>query len=105
MSVLGEQVSTLHGLAHELERSLSETLSATDRLSAEAFRTLQRLDYLRQSLKDIGAVMSHVGEKLSWTEGREVHLDSLHELVDMRESLEGLVPKKDNGAAVHDIWL
>lgn len=105
MSVLGEQVGALYSLAQELEASLSETLSVTERLSSDAFRTIQRVDYLRQSLKDIGAIMTHIGDGVEWAEGSEVRLNELHSLVDMRDSLDGLQVAKPTANAVHDIWL
>ena len=105
MAVLGEQVSTLHELASDLEASLSETLSASDKLSTEAFRTIQRVDYMRQSLKDIGAILTHVGQDLRWTDGHEIRLDALHEIVDMRESLGSLHEVRVGPQHVHDIWL
>ncbi|WP_375186142.1 hypothetical protein [Pseudooceanicola sp.] len=95
----------LHELTRDLEASLSDTLSASDKLSTEAFRTIQRVDYLRQSLKDIGAILTHVGEDLRWTEGHEIHLDTLQEIVDMRESLGSLHEVHVGPQQVHDIWL
>lgn len=105
MSVVGEQLAVLHTLAQDLETSLSETLSTSDKLSAEAFRTIQRVDYLRQSLKDIGAILTHVGQDLCWLKGKEIRIDTLHDIVDMRESLGTLYIRRDDGQQCHDIWL
>ena len=105
MSVLSEQINTLHALARSLEASMSEALSNSEKLSTDAFRTIQRVDYLRQSLKDIGAIMAHIGGGVRWEDGQEVRITDLLDIVDMRESLRGLHPATESASHVHDIWL
>lgn len=105
MSVLGEQVATLYDIAQELETSLSDTLSAADELSADAFRTIQRIDYMRQSLKDIGAILSFAGPDMQWQSDKAIRIDTLHDIVDMRDSLGALHHRREDAPQCHDIWL
>ena len=104
MSTVADQVTQLHNLTIELETSLSETLGVHDTLTAESFKAIQRVDYLRQSLKDISAIMALAGTNIQWLPGLEIRIDALLDIVDMRDSLGALQIDEDGENQRHEIW-
>ncbi|MGI3164911.1 hypothetical protein [Pseudooceanicola sp. 200-1SW] len=85
--ILAGQVAGLRGLTTGLEEALSAALCTCKPLSEDAFLTLQRIDYMRQSLKDIEGILLRFGPALDWVEGHRLTHAALRDTVDMNESI------------------
>lgn len=107
VAVLAGQLSSLHSLVVGLENSVSQNICACNGLSDSAIHTMQRVDYLRQSLKDIAALLTHVGPSMDWKLDTHITAETLRDLVDMQDSLRGIVkpPNPSKTVPQHDIWL
>jgi len=100
IEVLAGQVETLHDLAIQIEGAMSAALCTCNPLPNETLRTLQRVDYMRQSLKDIETILMNSSTHLDWHEDSFVTHEVLRESVLMEGSLEGIDPK---GGEVNNI--
>ena len=107
VTVLAGQLSSLHNLVLSLENSVSQNICACNGLSESAIQTMQSVDYLRQSLKDIATLMTHLGPSMDWKLDTHVTAETLRDLVDMQDSLRGIVQPRNSTKPVpqHDIWL
>lgn len=85
--ILAGQAAGLRDLTIGLEETLSASLCTCKPLSEDAFLTLQRIDYMRQALKDIEGLLLRFGPKLDWATGAAVTHDALRDSVDMRDSI------------------
>ncbi|MDQ7070677.1 MAG: hypothetical protein Q9M48_08070 [Rhodobacterales bacterium] len=93
IEVLAGQVETLHDLAIQIEGAMSSALCTCNPLPNETLRTLQRVDYMRQSLKDIETILMNSSTHLDWHEDSFVTHEVLRESVLMEGSLEGIGPQ------------
>lgn len=111
VEVIAGQVATLHGLSLSLESSMSQSMCTCEPLGQAQIQMLQRVDFLRQSLRDIDAILNFIGPRLAWIGQEAPKAEDLIEAVDMRESLTGLVstpaatpPPQPSDAGVPDLW-
>jgi hypothetical protein len=111
VEVIAGQVATLHGLSLSLESSMSQSMCTCEPLGQAQIQMLQRVDFLRQSLRDIDAILNFIGPRLAWGGHEAPKAEDLIEAVDMRESLTGLVstpatspPPQPSDAGVPDLW-
>ncbi|QPM89582.1 hypothetical protein [Pseudooceanicola algae] len=115
VSVLVTQVGSLRGLTAGLEEALSSSLCSCSPLSEEAFVTFQRIDYMRQALKDIEGLLSQVGPNLNWSDPDAITWEALASSVDMEDSIQGFAkegsppilrdkPKVEPDAGEPDLW-
>ena len=105
LGVLHTRTQALYQLSQELEETLSETLNGLEYLSPKSVKSMQRVDYLRQSLKDMSALLGHIGPEVCWTPGQNITCADLQDLVDMRDSLGDLTSLPSRRDQPHDIWL
>ena len=111
VEVIAGQVATLHGLSLSLESSMSQSMCTCEPLGQAQIQMLQRVDFLRQSLRDIDAILNFIGPRLAWIGQEAPKAEDVIEAVDMRESLTGLVstpttapPPQTSDAGVPDLW-
>lgn len=111
IEVVAGQVATLHGLSLSLESSMSQSICTCEPLGEAQIQMLQRVDFLRQSLKDIDAILQYVGPLVSWKSGPNPSAIPLVHAVEMRESLKGIVdttpdtkPAAPTEAGTLDLW-
>ena len=111
VEVIAGQVATLHGLSLSLESSMSQSMCTCEPLGQAQIQMLQRVDFLRQSLRDIDAILNFIGPRLAWIGQEAPKAEDLIEAVDMRESLTGLVSTpaaapapQPSDAGVPDLW-
>ncbi len=104
---LSSQVSALHAIVIGLETLVSEKVTSNDRLTESSIQMVQKIDFLRQSLKDVSAILKHIGPSLTWQDGQSVDTEQLLQLVDMQKSVHGLLQTEEDKRPppVHDIWL
>lgn len=105
ISVLCGQILTLETLALTLESTLADTICECQAVAPETIHTLQRVDFLRQSLKDVAGMLTLLGPNLAWVTGRQVSYDVLRSVVDMHGSVDGM--RQDEQSASDedgDIW-
>lgn len=105
LRVLHTRTQALYQLSQELEETLSETLNSLEYLSPKSVKSMQRVDYLRQSLKDMSALLGHIGPEVCWMPGQNITCADLQDLVDMRDSLGDLTSLPSRRDQPHDIWL
>jgi hypothetical protein len=105
LRVLHTRTKALYQLSQELEDTLSETLTGLNNLSPKSVKSMQRIDYLRQSLKDMTALLGHIEPEVCWRDGQKITQADLQDLVDMRDSLGDLTTIPSGGKQPHDIWL
>jgi len=114
IEVIAGQIGTLHDLAVNLEGAMSTALCTCNPLPVETLRTLQRVDYMRQSLKDIETILNNSSTHLDWHEDSFVTHEVLRESVLMEGSLVGIDPPEglsanDAGTPSNedesDLWL
>ncbi|MGH1459232.1 MAG: hypothetical protein ACRBBT_10050 [Paracoccaceae bacterium] len=91
IEVLAGQVKTLRTITIALENALSTSLCNCNPLDGEALQSFQRVDFLRQSLQDIEAILLYVSEHMSWHADSSVTVDGLLRSVHMRDSLKDIV--------------
>ncbi|NIZ09896.1 hypothetical protein HCZ97_10670 [Pseudooceanicola sp. HF7] len=118
VTVLAGQVSNLRGLTTGLEEALSSSLCSCSPLTEGAFVTFQRIDYLRQALKDIEGLLNQFGPNMDWRNKDAITYDAFAQSVDMGDSIEGFVgkgrppqlrdmappPEPDTDAGEPDLW-
>lgn len=90
IEVLAGQVNTLHDLAVKIEGAMSSALCTCNPLPVETLRTLQRVDYMRQSLKDIETILTNSSRHLDWHEDSFVTHEVLRDSVLMEGSMDGI---------------
>ena len=105
LNALKTSVSNLHVLTKEIEGSLSDSLQGTETLATNKICDIQKIDFLRQSLKDAQSVLEHVEQRCQWIPGREVFTEDLVRITDMRESLFGETRTDKCSRLDGDIWL
>lgn len=89
--ILAGQVSGLRSLTTGLEDALSASLCSCKPLTEDAFLTLQRIDYMRQALKDLEGILLRFGPALDWSEGHRMTHQALNESVDMGDSIKPIL--------------
>ncbi|WP_010141366.1 hypothetical protein [Oceanicola sp. S124] len=89
--ILAGQVAGLRGLTSGLEDALSASLCSCKPLTEEAFLTLQRIDYMRQALKDLEGILQRFGPSLDWAEGQGLTHAALQDSVDMGDSIKPIL--------------
>lgn len=97
--ILAGQVAGLRGLTTGLEAALSASLCTCKPLTEDAFLTLQRIDYMRQSLKDLEGLLLRFGPSLGWVSGHRVTHAALQESVDMDDSIQPILKASKRGRA------
>lgn len=112
--ILAGQVAGLRGLTSGLEEALSASLCTCKPLTEDAFLTLQRIDYMRQALKDLEGILQRFGPSLDWADGHGVTHEALHASVDMGDSIKPILKASKNrskeedtpthGAGDLDLW-
>lgn len=112
--ILAGQVSGLRSLTTGLEDALSASLCSCKPLTEDAFLTLQRIDYMRQALKDLEGILLRFGPALAWGEGHRLTHQALHETVDMGDSIKPILKaagtgtredeEPSHGAGDLDLW-
>lgn len=107
--VICEQVSVLHGVSTMLEATLAQELSQAEPLTPEGLRSLQRLDFMRQSLKDIEVILTTVAPGLAWQPGYVPREERLRAAVSMHASVDSFFsPRSTRHSASGDepeVWL
>lgn len=98
-SVLAGQVSGLRGMTSGLEEALSASLCACNPLTEEAFVTFQRIDYMRQSLKDIEGLLLEFGPNLDWLDRSTITREAFSRSVDMADSINSILTGTKDEAA------
>lgn len=91
--VLAGQVAGLRGLTAALEDALSSSLCSCNPLTEEAFVAFQRIDFMRQSLKDIESLLTRFGPNLRWESENEITQTAFSSVVDMGGSIDPLFKK------------
>ncbi|QOL80208.1 hypothetical protein [Pseudooceanicola spongiae] len=100
-TVLAGQVSGLQGMTAGLEEALSASLCSCNPLTEAAFVTFQRIDYMRQSLKDIEGLLLEFGPNLGWLDKSIITKEAFSRSVDMADSISPML-KREVGAPVDE---
>ena len=111
-SVLAGQVSGLQGMTSGLEEALSASLCSCNPLTEAAFVTFQRIDYMRQSLKDIEGLLLEFGPNLDWLDRSAITREAFSRSVDMAASITPMLggtttpppPDPNSEAGELDLW-
>jgi hypothetical protein len=100
-TVLAGQVSGLQGMTAGLEEALSASLCSCNPLTEAAFVTFQRIDYMRQSLKDIEGLLLEFGPNLGWLDKSIITKEAFSRSVDMADSINPML-KREVGTQVDE---
>ena len=105
--LISTRLDALYNMTITVEETLSQALNNPQGIDGDTIRILQQLDFARQSLKDLHALMSEAGESMTWKPDQTITFNKLAMVVDMQSSLTGLRPENRNVAASTDeeIWL
>lgn len=103
--VIAGQLTTLETIALTLENTLMAETCDCAPISTDAMHRYQRLDYMRQSLKDMNAILTLIAPRLEWRDGGAPSHASLRAVIDMQGSLEGTSPFMDLAENDDDILL
>ena len=95
--ILAGQVAGLRALTTGLEDALSASLCTCKPLAEDAVLNLQRIDYMRQALKDLEGILLRFGPALGWAEGQRMTHSALQETVDMKESIAPILTASKKG--------
>ena len=100
------QMSGLESLSERLERTLGASICNCQEISSETIQSLQSADFIRQSVKDMRAILGEIAPHVCWREGTGIDLDDLRRAVDMHASFTGLDAgvQSDATEPEHDIW-
>lgn len=98
-------MSNLQVLVASIEETLSDRLANDQNLSTSDVQDLQRMDYLRQALKDAAAIASYLSDHVEWTSVHGPDADQLETIVDLRDSLSWLRHGSRTEPHQQDIWL
>ena len=109
MGMVTSRIAELHGMVEALEATVTQNICSCRGSQSDLIRELQQVDYLRQALKDMHAILAHCAPMTHWKHDENVPLSNLAALVDMESSLGSLadtegfagLPKQTHG----DIWL
>tara|TARA_R110000737_G_scaffold253905_1_gene263257 strand:+ start:366 stop:776 length:411 start_codon:yes stop_codon:yes gene_type:complete len=93
-TVLAGQVSGLQGMTAGLEEALSASLCSCNPLTEAAFVTFQRIDYMRQSLKDIKGLLLEFGPNLGWLDKSIITKEAFSRSVDMADSINPMLKRE-----------
>lgn len=100
--LLASRASHLNGLVHSVEAAWLEWHATSVEPGPETLMQRQYLDFLRQGLKDMEAILTLSTDRLCWKDGAGLTLDELACAVDMRSSLSGLLdPDEHDHAEPH----
>ncbi|WP_375690804.1 hypothetical protein [Pseudooceanicola sp. LIPI14-2-Ac024] len=105
LAVLSGQLIALRDMAMALEATIADTICECSPVSTDTIVSLQRADFLRQSLKDVAAIIDRLGPRVRWRDASGISWQELLAAVDMRESLAGFEadePEREESA--QDIW-
>ncbi|MBR9762935.1 MAG: hypothetical protein GYB53_05240 [Rhodobacteraceae bacterium] len=100
--ILAGQVAGLRGLTTGLEEALSASLCTCKPLTEDAFLTLQRIDYMRQALKDLEGILQRFGPSLDWSDGHGLTHEALNASVDMGDSIKPILKASKNPPQLDD---
>lgn len=90
--------------AQRLEDALGSSMGNSRELSSDTIQGLQAADYIRQSARDIHAVLARIAPHLCWRDGEALSLAELDRVVEMKGSVSAhRDPKRHHQDA--DIWL
>lgn len=105
--LISTRLDALYNMTITVEETLSQALNNPQGIDQDTIRILQQLDFARQSLKDLHALMSEAGDSMTWKSDQVITFDKLAMVVDMQSSLTGLRPENQNLPASTDeeIWL
>ncbi|MBT9383250.1 hypothetical protein KM176_05205 [Pseudooceanicola sp. CBS1P-1] len=111
--VLAGQLSSLRGLTAGLEDALSASLCSCKPLTEDAFLSFQRIDYMRQSLRDMERMLAEFGPSFTWKPDSKISRSRLEASVDMGDSIAVLLgepppgldpPAEEDDAGTPDLW-
>ena len=102
---MADQLAALQAIAEDLEHSLSESLAKTHFLSQSSVNTIQRVDYMRQSLGDLAAISARICDGLEWAGQDGLDLENLKSIVKLQDSLPKSLRTENTHADHHDLWL
>lgn len=99
-------MSGLETLSERLERTLGASLCNCHEISADTIQSLQSADFIRQSMRDMRAILSGIAPNVRWRDGQEMSLEDLSHAVDMRGSVSNLDRGAGDGGgeAEEEIW-
>ncbi|MCA0921667.1 hypothetical protein [Pseudooceanicola nanhaiensis] len=108
-AVLCEQISVLHDVSIMLEATLAAEVLEAEPLPPESLRSLQRLDFLRQSLKDLEVILKTVSPGLDWKTDYAPDEGELRHAVSMHASVDQIFPQQPSRSADKqddpEVWL
>jgi len=87
ISGLTEQMAFLLEQAQRLEDALGASMGNSRELSSDSIQGFQATDYIRQSARDIHAVLARIAPHLCWRDGEGLSLSELDRVVEMKGSL------------------
>lgn len=102
---VSDQLATLHQISMDLERTLSKTLPEREELSDTSIHTIQRVDYLRQSLADLREIADQISGRMDWKEDSDMRVDCLKAIVKLQDSLPSSILPDTAPSDQQDIWL
>ncbi|MGR3413770.1 MAG: hypothetical protein ACU0BC_18365 [Pseudooceanicola nanhaiensis] len=85
---MSKQMASILTLTENLERTLGSSLCECHDINSDLIRSLQSADFIRQSVKDIGSILTEISPHLSWIDDKGLPIDRLRKCVDMRMSLD-----------------
>lgn len=104
MHALAGQMALLVTRTQQMDGALGASICDCENLSPEAVQQLQNMDYIRQSVRDMHALLLKVAPSICWLEGKELSSADLERVVDMRSSLS-IHAKPERVGPDEDIWL
>ncbi len=105
VTTLAGRVSALESLALALESTIGETICSCSEVAPETIHSLQRIDFLRQSLRDVALMLETVAPRLDWREGQAMSLGDLRAKTDLAVTLASLHQESPSPSEEdHDIW-
>ena len=98
LAVIAGQIGSLETLTVTLEHAVAAAIQVAGTIPDDAIQNIQRLDFLRQGLRDAGALVDLVGPRVAWKDDAALSVNDLKRTVHMRGSLADLVPEIDSDA-------
>jgi len=91
-----EQLVILHDIVTGLEAGVSDVLSEGRALEPEYIVILQRMDFVRQALLDMGAMLGEIAPHLGWSGTGRPDMARIRSAVRMAASLDGFARAEGN---------
>ncbi|MGI3171492.1 hypothetical protein ACRARG_20255 [Pseudooceanicola sp. C21-150M6] len=106
LSLLLGNAIEMQEIAVGLENTYTRNLPERGELSSEAIQTIQRLDYLTQSLTDLCAIIEMMAPRLGWNPQAEPNYNAFASSVRLESSLQKLSPSASQKSDISEdqIW-